>query len=244
MKILIICCGVLKDEIEANINKTNAIIDIVLVPEHLHLEPEKLKIEIQRLIDTANEYKTISEDINGYNYIVLAFGLCGGALNGIKTNKHTVVIPKAHDCISFFLGSREKYNCLFNEYGGKAYWFTPSFLKQGFLPTKKSYEDKRLEYIQKFDEDCADFLINTERDSLFNYNICAVVDNFENPSNELYNSANSCALEYNWKLINHNASNEMFLKIVSGNYNEDDFLIVTPHKTIIQSNNDEIIAYE
>ncbi len=244
MKLLIICCGVLKDELEYISKKVKTNFDILIVPEHLHLEPEKLKIEIQKLLDETIKEPTINEDTNGYDFVVLAFGLCGGALNGIKTNKHTVIVPKAHDCITFFLGSKEKFNRLFNEYGGKAYWFTKCFLKQGFLPTKENLENKRLEYMQKFDEDSASYLIETENTSFSNYNTCAMIDDLKNPSKELKDSVNSCSLEFNWNIIKHCFNDELFSKIVSGKYNEKEFLVVPPYKTIRQSDNEEIITYE
>ena len=235
MKLLFICCGVLKDEIDAALLKTGVDGEVLTISEHLHLEPENLKTEIQKTLDgLSNEYKAV----------VLVFGLCGGALSGIKTNGVTVIVPKVHDCISFFLGSAKKYSELFSQYGGKAYWFTKSFLKQGFLPTLESYEKKRKEFAEQFDEDSADYLVEMEKESLLNYNICSVVDNADCPCKELEEAAKASADAYGWGTELHPINDEFFIKIASGEYNEEEFLIVPPNKTIIQSNDKEILSYQ
>jgi hypothetical protein len=45
----------------------------------------------------------------GYGTIVLAFGLCGMATVGLKSQSSTLVVPRADDCIAVFLGSQEAY---------------------------------------------------------------------------------------------------------------------------------------
>lgn len=235
MKLLFICCGVLTDEIKAALLKTGVDGEIINISEHLHIEPEKLKTEIQ---------KTLDELSNEYKAIVLVFGLCGGALNGIKTNKNTIIVPKVHDCISFFLGSAKKYSTLFSQYGGKAYWFTKSFLKQGFLPTPENYEKKREEFAEQFDEDSADYLVEMEKESLLNYHTCSIVDSVNCPCEELGVAAKSSADAYGWGTEFHNISDEFFIKIASGEYKEEEFLIVPPNKTIVQSNNEDILSYQ
>jgi YHS domain-containing protein len=235
MKLLFICCGVLTDEMEAALLKTGVEGEVLTVSEHLHLEPEKLKIEIQKILD---------EMTYDYKAVVLVFGLCGGALNGIKTNGLTVIVPKVHDCISFFLGSAKKYSTLFSEYGGKAYWFTKSFLKQGFLPTPQMYEKKRAEFAEQFDEDSADYLVEMEKESLLNYHTCSVVDDKSCPCEELEKAAKACADAYGWTTHCHEIQDEFFIKIASGEYDEDEFLIVPPFKTIVQSNDENILTYQ
>ena len=41
--------------------------------------------------------------------MVLAYGLCGGVTAGLHAGSITLVIPRAHDFITIFLGSRDRY---------------------------------------------------------------------------------------------------------------------------------------
>jgi hypothetical protein len=66
----------------------------------LHLHADKLKAELQEIIDkiTADTAK-----------IILGYGMCSKAVIGLKAENSTLVIPRVDDCISMFLGSQEQY---------------------------------------------------------------------------------------------------------------------------------------
>ncbi len=97
MKIKIIACEVMKDEL-ISVLKDNET-DMEFLSMGLHLYPEKLNRELQRIIDGAK----------GYDRIVLAFGLCGGAGKGLGSKDATLTMPRTHDCIPLLLGSREAF---------------------------------------------------------------------------------------------------------------------------------------
>src|SRR5512137_2941225 len=65
----------------------------------LHRHPEKLKERLQQEIDEAPAGHTI----------LLGYGLCGGGAEGLRAEHNRLVIPRVHDCIALFLGSREAH---------------------------------------------------------------------------------------------------------------------------------------
>ena len=67
----------------------------------LHSNPERLQKAIQSAMDE------VSPNIET---ILLGFGMCAKATVGLKAGNHTIVIPKADDCITIFLGSVAHYN--------------------------------------------------------------------------------------------------------------------------------------
>lgn len=95
MSIKIIACESMKNELMYYNDKN---MDIEFIPMGLHAHPDKLHTELQSRIDK----------VENCSRIVLAFGLCGGALKNIKS-KYPITIPKVHDCVPLFLGSREKF---------------------------------------------------------------------------------------------------------------------------------------
>ena len=66
----------------------------------LHVEPATLRERIQAKVDSADPEAEA---------IVLAYGLCGGATAGVQARDIPLVLPRAHDCATIFLGSRERY---------------------------------------------------------------------------------------------------------------------------------------
>ena len=66
----------------------------------LHLHPDKLRGELQAMIDE------ITADTET---IILGYGLCSMGVIGLKATDSTLVIPRQDDCIAIFLGSRRLY---------------------------------------------------------------------------------------------------------------------------------------
>lgn len=40
--------------------------------------------------------------------VAIGFGLCSHAVTGLSSDRHTLVLPKVHDCIAMFYGSQQK----------------------------------------------------------------------------------------------------------------------------------------
>ena len=77
------------------------VVDVELFKIGLHRNPDDLRTRLQAKIDAMSG--------QGYDAIVMAYGLCGKATNGLTARDIPIVIPRAHDCITLFLGSRARY---------------------------------------------------------------------------------------------------------------------------------------
>ena len=95
-KTKILACAVIIEELRS---KLPAGIECEIMDFGLHRKPEELRTGLQQAIDRSV----------GFDTIVLAFGLCGQATLGLRSETATLVIPKADDCIAIFLGSRKAY---------------------------------------------------------------------------------------------------------------------------------------
>jgi len=99
-----------------------------------HLYPKKLGKELQNIIDRSI----------GYDRIILAFGLCGGAARDLKATNCALTIPRVHDCISIFLSSDEGCVCDFKKETGTFY------LSCGWMITEKSILADHQRILEKF----------------------------------------------------------------------------------------------
>ncbi|URN83186.1 DUF1638 domain-containing protein [Acetobacterium wieringae] len=120
MNVKVIACEVMQAEIEKLMPIPER--DFEFVSMDFHLYPQKLKVELQRLIDASQNYQKI----------ILAFGLCGGAANGLISKASELIIPRVHDCISIFMCSDTCRACDFQSEIGTFY------LSNGWMITEKS----------------------------------------------------------------------------------------------------------
>jgi hypothetical protein len=66
----------------------------------LHSSPENMRTTLQEAIDA----------IDQPSLVVLGYGLCGKGTSGLHAGKHTLLLPRVHDCIALLLGSRHAYH--------------------------------------------------------------------------------------------------------------------------------------
>ncbi|MBW9146776.1 DUF1638 domain-containing protein [Clostridium sp. CM027] len=120
MTMKIIACEVMKKEL---LSITPVLdVEFEFISMNLHLYPEKLRKELQCIIERST----------GYSRIILAFGLCGGAAKGLVPTHCTLTIPKVHDCISIFLDSGKLNQGIYEKKTGTFY------LSCGYMNSEKS----------------------------------------------------------------------------------------------------------
>ncbi len=98
MKQILIACSMLEDEIHQVYREIDCQIPVVWVERGFHNTPERLKEELQKLI----------EEHQDCDQILLTFGLCGNGTDGIVSEKATLVMPKFDDCINMLLCSGKR----------------------------------------------------------------------------------------------------------------------------------------
>ncbi|MCC7353684.1 MAG: DUF1638 domain-containing protein, partial [Anaerolineae bacterium] len=131
-------------------------VDVTLFRLGLHNKPSDLQARLQGQIDAASG--------QGYDAIVMAYGLCGKATDGLVARDTPLVIPRAHDCITLFLGDRQRYKDEFERCAG-TYWYALDYIERrdgsgtslslGSGVDKPSVYD---EYVAKYGKDNADYL--------------------------------------------------------------------------------------
>ncbi len=112
----------------------------------LHSIPKQLKQAVQEGIDR----------IESPSLVVLGYGLCGNGLDDIRAGKHTLVIPKADDCVAIFMGSRQRYLTQFKQNPG-TYYLTKGWFEVGSDPLSE-YE----KLLEKYSAETADWLMEQQ----------------------------------------------------------------------------------
>src|SRR5689334_21095726 len=107
MRLKVIACEIAKREFEHAAGKSIYQVELEFLPQGYHDVPNSGRDCIQRQIDAVEQ--------NKYDAIVLGYALCGKILLGLNSAHTHLVIARAHDCITFFLGSNERYQRSFSE---------------------------------------------------------------------------------------------------------------------------------
>jgi len=238
MQYYLIACDIFVREISYYIARSPHAINVKFLEKGLHEKPDFLREVLQKEIDQANQSE--------YNYdaVLLAYALCGNATKGAIARDLPIVIPKAHDCITLFLGSRETYLKEFNDHPG-TYYYTPSAVERGYAvgsETNESLEKKYNEYVAKFGEENAKYLMEIEQGWTKHYSYAASVD-FE-PFRFLNYHARVKEIAQNKSLQYREISGNLCLlkKLLDGNWDEKEFLILQPGQQIEGTNDEYVIT--
>ena len=103
MRIRAIACEVMARTLYREAALAPHVIDVELLEQALHDDrPASRLSRLQSQIDATPAAK--------YQAIVLLYGLCNLALEGLQARDLPVAVARAHDCITLYLGSRQRYD--------------------------------------------------------------------------------------------------------------------------------------
>jgi hypothetical protein len=199
----------------------------------LHNTPEQLRECLQAAVNKVDEEKC--------DAILLGYGLCSNGLAGIKAGKHRLVAPKAHDCITFFLGTKERYREYFDKHPG-TYWYTPGWIECSLQPGKERYDFLLKQYVEKYGEDNGAYLLEMEQGWLKEYNNVAYVDLGFGNNRRYQEYSAECAQWLGWRIDHLDGDPSLIKNLLAGRWDPDQFLIVEPGQMIMPSHDDRVIT--
>ena len=242
MKLKLISCEIFFREMEFLLEQSPHEIDVEFLQKGLHDIPtdEMLK-RIQAQVDAASD--------GDYDAILLGYGLCNNGLDGLKARHIQLVLPRAHDCITLFFGSRQKYRTYFDANPG-TYFKTTGWierdevaeeLKQLSIPNQMGMDQTYEELVKKYGEDNAEFLweelCNTEK----NYSKITFLEMGVEPDDRFEKIAKAEAASKQWKFEKVPGNLTLLERLLNGGWN-DDFLVIPPHREIIAKHTEGIVG--
>lgn len=170
MILKLIACEVFYREACLSIATSPHRVDVEFTEKSAHDDSGKLRALLQGKIDAAEATP------HPWDAILLGFGICGNSTVGLAARTIPLVIPRAHDCCTIFLGSREKFREQFHEnpslpFSSVGYaergWTNGSPAERSLFhepgtTTKYLLGDKTWEqYVAEYGEENARYLIET-----------------------------------------------------------------------------------
>jgi hypothetical protein len=206
--------------------------DLVFLKQGLHETPDLLRKALQEAVDAADERCAA---------VILGYGLCSSGLEGLRAGKHKIVVPRAHDCITFLLGSKEKYQAYFDNHPG-TYWYSPGWIETGTQPGRERYENLLKQYVEKYGEENAEYLMGMEQNWFKAYSNAAYVDLGVGDSAAYKEYTKECARWLKWNCDDIKGDSTLVKNLLEGRWNEKDYLVVNPGETIIATHDEKIIG--
>ncbi|MDT8390153.1 MAG: DUF1638 domain-containing protein [Lentisphaeria bacterium] len=157
----LIACNVFTREACIAVAESPHTIDLEFTEIGEHSAPDHLRDKLQQLITQAENCG------KRYDAILLLFGLCGNATLDLHTEKFPLVIPRAHDCCTILLGSKQAFTTYFKEHPSTPF-SSVGYMERGeyFLRTaddqsEAGMEDPFAAYVEQYGEENARYIWDT-----------------------------------------------------------------------------------
>lgn len=245
MKLKIIACGVFEPELAFLAAQSPHEVCVELLEAGLHEQPEQLRKEAQAAIERA--------ETEGFEAIGLAYGLCGRGTAGLQAFSIPVIIPRAHDCMTLFLGSRAAYRQQFAKEPG-TFYITAGWYESKVRPLGREHErhyvrpediekDPRFAPLaEKFGPERAAYIIHFHDSWKRNYTRAAYIDT-GHPHPEKYQEyARQMAEDLGWRYETVPGDLHLLRKLVSGEWNEEEFFILQPGQRSAASGEESVFT--
>lgn len=242
----LLACEVLAREVYLSAAFSPHIVDIELVEKGLHNRPDTLRLELQERIDNGRP--------KIYDAVLLGYGLCGNALLGMEARDIPVVVPRAHDCITLYLGSRETYNTNFSANPG-TYYYTADYIERtssdpdGIAVTLGTAVSSDVEamyesYVTKYGKDNADYLMEVMGAWSEHYSRAVFIEHQETAFLEYEQIAIDEAKRRGWTYERLAGSLLLLRNLVSGEWPAEQFLTLQPGQKLQPSYDEQVFRAE
>ncbi len=214
------------------------IIDPIFLRKGLHdVETREMVAELQQTIDAV--------DATHYEAILLGYGRCNNGVAGLCARSLPLVIPRAHDCITFFLGSKEQYRNYFDSHPG-TYFRTSGWIERSFTGDEEGVMHRlgldrtREQYAAEYGEENADYIMEVLGSWEQSYDRLAFIETGVADQLDYGEQTRREAEQRGWQFDRVPGRLDVLRRLLEGQWDPESFVVVPPGHAIAVRN-DELI---
>lgn len=227
------------------------LVDVEFLHKGLHdIETPDMVAKIQATIDAV-------DPAIGYEAVLLGYGRCNDGLVGVQAGNLPVVIPRAHDCITLLMGSRDRYREYFDSCPGTYYvssgwserneatggdYSQPAYGKQGVMANLGLTESHE-QLVEKYGEDNARFIAESLGDWTKNYTKFLYLEMGICDERPYIEQTRKDAVERGWQFELRDGDIGLLRKLFAGDW-DDDFVVLQPGQKLTARNDDRVLGVE
>ncbi|AEF84199.1 conserved hypothetical protein [Treponema primitia ZAS-2] len=220
----LIACEIFRTEVETLVPQCGNHVDVEILPIGLHsIGKEKMSAELQTALDRV--------DVSRYDAVLLLYGMCSYGTCGLRSPL-PMVITKAHDCITLFMGSRSFYKEYFDAHPG-TFYATSNIMNSDLSLDRIAvkYDEQVASFKEKYDGEDLEYLLETLSDPLKDYSRIAYVNNGVGNIEDGMKKTAAFAESRSWTFDEVAGNTSLIERLLAGDWDENVFLVVPPGKT-------------
>lgn len=243
-KFKLISCEVFFREMCEVVAQSPHQIDIEFHPKGLHdIGCVGMCTRLQSAVDAV--------DASRYDAILLGYGLCNNGIAGLRAPSIPLVVTRGHDCMTLFFGSRDRYQQYFTDHPG-TYFLTSGWIERGSdegelnqlsIQHKTGMDRSYEELVQQYGEGNAKYIFE-QLNQTKHYGRISFIKMGSEPNDSFRLYAERRAADRKWEFDEVEGDMSLIRRLVNGNWNEADFLVVPPGWRIAARYDDGIITSE
>lgn len=256
MVVKLIACEIAVREFSWAISQARNVVFPEFLPQGYHDNVETGRRVIQDCIDAAEE--TPAEAV------ILGYALCSNIAAGLRARTKPLVLLRAHDCITWFLGSKERYAAEFEEHPG-CYYYTAGWLnvhrsssQGGPQAASRGWRDRGdpaaaggtgaiisgtyEEIVEKYGEDNAQYLWEMANAWITHYTHGVYVRFPFTDHLDCRERVHAICAQNGWEYAEREGDPELFLRWIDGPWDREQFLVVEPGRSIVPTFDGRIIT--
>ena len=245
MRLMLLSCEIFFREFCACVARSPHTIDVEFLPKGLHdIGTDGMHQRLQAALDQIDE--------KSYDAILLGYGLCNNGIVGLRARLRPLVVPRAHDCITLFMGSPARYMDYFQNNPG-VYFKTTGWVERGNADGELSQLalGKNLGMAQTFEElaarygeENARFLQEELGNLTKHYRQFTFIKMGMEQDDRYEQQTREDAAARGWKFEKLEGDMGLIERLVNGVWDEKEFLVVPPGHRVVPTYDERIIGTE